>query len=158
MSEAQSLSYLASFLWPQRKWLWYVHSFRHDRTFCSNTQTFPFQLRNKKMVHTPMTFAAPLVGLFAAVIAMAFFYAANTSETRDTLQSWTCRWQMAVMTMSPHFGSLCREARAGLYLSILLIPLEALVVGVAGWQFAVERQTPPTYGFTAQKAGSPAPN
>ncbi|KAJ2896611.1 hypothetical protein MKZ38_005401 [Zalerion maritima] len=110
-------------------------------------------LRNKQMVHTAMSFSAPLVGLIAAVIAMAFFYSVNTSATDDTMQSWTCRWETVIMTLPPHFGTLCKESRAGLYLSILLIPIEALVLGVAGWQFAVEKQAS-QYGFTVRK-GSP---
>ncbi|KAH8890904.1 hypothetical protein GQ53DRAFT_747140 [Thozetella sp. PMI_491] len=96
-------------------------------------------LRNRTMVHTSLTFAAPLVGLVAALIAMVFFYAINASNTSDTLLSWTCRWKSIPMTQQPQWGTLCRESWAGVYLSILLIPVEAAVLGVAGYQLKAER-------------------
>lgn len=92
-------------------------------------------------IHTSLTFAAPLVGLIAAIIAMVFFYAVNASATNDTLLSWTCRWKAVPMLQRPHFDTLCKESWAGLYMSILLVPVEALVLAVAVWQMKQERHT-----------------
>jgi len=103
-------------------------------------------------VHTSLAFAAPLVGLIAAVIAMIFFYAVNASATEDTLLSWTCRWKAVPMSQRPQFGTLCKESYAGLYLSILLIPVEALVLAVAGWQMKVERYTT---AYASARKGTP---
>lgn len=70
---------------------------------------------------------------------MAYFYAVNASETSDTLLSWTCRWRAVPMVQRPHFETLCKESWAGVYLSVLLIPVEAIVLAVAGWQVKLER-------------------
>ena len=82
---------------------------------------------------------APLIALIAAIVAMAYFYTIDTSTTVDTLQSWTCRWKDVYMASPPHFGALCKESQTGLYLSILLIPLEAITLGVAAYQAGLER-------------------
>jgi len=110
-------------------------------------------LRHKTPVHTPLTFVAPFVGLAAAVIAMVFFYAVNASETADTLLSWSCRWEALSMLQSPRFSTLCKQSWAGVYLSILLIPVEAAVLGLAGWRLKVEKHTSAYAG--AKKAPSP---
>jgi len=96
---------------------------------------------------------APFIGLAAAVIAMVFFYAVNTSDTNDTLLSWTCRWKEVGMTQKPHFGTLCKESWAGLYLSILLIPVEAAVFALAGWQRKIEKHA--NAYSQARKSSSP---
>lgn len=112
-------------------------------------------MRSKKSIHTSISFSAPVIGLIAAIVAISVFYAVNTSTTADTMQSWTCRWKAVVMMLPPHFSTLCNESRAGLYMAILLIPLEVLIVGMAGWQFVVERQAL-GHSFSAVKSGSPA--
>ncbi|KAK0722858.1 hypothetical protein B0T26DRAFT_643646 [Lasiosphaeria miniovina] len=96
-------------------------------------------LRNRTTAHTSLTFAAPLVGLAAALIAIAFFYAVNADATVDTFLSWTCRWQALPMDQSPRWADLCRQSHAGLYLAILLIPVEAAALGLAAYQFRAER-------------------
>lgn len=100
-----------------------------------------------------MTFAAPLVGLAAALIAIIFFYAVNASEDVDTFLSWTCRWRSVPMDVTPHWGTLCRQSEGGLYLSILLIPVEAAALGLAGYQMKVERYT---NAYSSARKGSPA--
>ncbi|EFX04696.1 hypothetical protein CMQ_1624 [Grosmannia clavigera kw1407] len=89
--------------------------------------------------HTPLTFVAPFVGLVAAIIAIAFFYAINRSTTADTLLSWSCRWRNVTLSGRPHFATLCRTSHAGVYLAILLIPVEAAALGLAGWQLKLRR-------------------
>lgn len=98
-------------------------------------------LRNKVMVHTSVMFAAPLVGFIAALIAVIFFYSVNASPTSDSLLSWTCRWKTVTMMERPHFATLCKESWTGVYMSILLIPIEAAVLAVAGWQLKLEKHT-----------------
>lgn len=44
------------------------------------------------------------------------------------------------MMAQPHFGTLCTQSRVGMALSILLVPLEALIVGIAGYQVMLQRQ------------------
>lgn len=97
-------------------------------------------LRDRPAVHTPVMFAAPLIGFIVAIVAMGYFYNVNASVTVDTLQSWSCRWSDVHMVSRPHFSTLCKESQAGLYLSILLIPIEAIALAVSGYQFVVERQ------------------
>ncbi|KAI8962483.1 hypothetical protein F5Y11DRAFT_191564 [Daldinia sp. FL1419] len=119
---------------------------------CSKTMV----LRNRASVHTPLTFAAPFVGFTAVMISMIFFYAVNTSATYDTLQSWSCQWGFASMGAKPHFGTLCNESRAALYLSVILVPVELIVFTVAGYQSMLERKA---LGFIpSHKTGSPVPS
>jgi hypothetical protein len=119
------------------------------------------QLRDRTPVHTPMTFIAPFVALVAAVIAMAYFYVVNASITDDTLQSWSCRWTEVNMLTRPHWGTLCKESKAGLYLSILLIPIEAITFAIASYQAGVERNVNSLGQGRRSKAshrGSPSPS
>lgn len=111
-------------------------------------------MRSKMLIHTSTSFSAPVIGLIAAIVAMSVFYAVNTSTTADTMQSWTCRWKAVAMMWPPHFSTLCNESQAGLYMAILLIPLEVLIVGMAAWQFVVERQAS-KHGFSAVKPKRP---
>ncbi|KAI0123856.1 hypothetical protein BJ170DRAFT_98861 [Xylariales sp. AK1849] len=111
-------------------------------------------LRNRTHIHTPLTFVAPFVGFAAVMIAMIFFYAINASTTVDTLQSWSCQWESVGMTMKPHFGTLCRESKTALYLSIILIPIEAIILSLASYQVILERKV---NGIAqSRKHGSPA--
>ncbi|KAJ0316793.1 hypothetical protein COL5a_011416 [Colletotrichum fioriniae] len=104
--------------------------------------------------------AVPSVGLVASIIAMSFFYSINASITVDTLQSWSCRWSDVVMMTRPHFGTLCKQSKAGLYLSILLIPIEAIIMGMGGYQMMLERNISKTNRVVLEqrKAGSPVPS
>ncbi|SPO01052.1 uncharacterized protein DNG_03799 [Cephalotrichum gorgonifer] len=76
----------------------------------------------------------PIVSLVAALVAISFFYAVNTSVSVDTIQSWSCQWRRVAMTSSPNFGSVCQQSQAALNLSTVLVPLQAIVVGAAAWQ------------------------
>ncbi|RYP45523.1 hypothetical protein DL768_008158 [Monosporascus sp. mg162] len=97
-------------------------------------------LRSRSTIHTPLTFAAPSVGFAAAMIAMIFFYAVNASTKTDTLQSWSCQWGYAHLTVKPHFGTLCRESKIALYLSVILVPVELIILTLAGCQFVLLRK------------------
>lgn len=110
-------------------------------------------LRNGTALHTPLTFAAPFVGFVAVMIAMIFFYAVNASTTVDTVQSWSCQWESVSMQMKPHFGAVCKETKTALYLSIILIPVEAIILSLAGYQMMLERKAA---GAAQSRKGSPA--
>ncbi|ROV94703.1 hypothetical protein VSDG_06141 [Cytospora chrysosperma] len=109
-------------------------------------------LRYNTPLHTPMMFVAPLIGFAAAIIAMVFFYAINASTTVDTLISWTCRWQAVPMSQAPNFGTLCGQSWASVYLAVILIPLEAIALLVAGWQVKAEKHAA---AYSRARKGSP---
>ncbi|KAM0819253.1 hypothetical protein AB5N19_05068 [Seiridium cardinale] len=114
------------------------------------------QLRSRTSIHTPLTFIAPFVGFVASMIAMIFFYAVNTSNTVDTLQSWSCQWESVQMSVQPYFGTLCRESKTALYLSVFLVPVEALILSLAGYQLALEKKSA---GLAqSRKRDSPTPS
>lgn len=56
------------------------------------------------------------------------------------------------MTIKPHWGTLCKESKAALYLMIMLIPLELLIFGtVAVSMFVAKKQV-----AVHERKGSPA--
>ncbi|KAF4983883.1 hypothetical protein FZEAL_824 [Fusarium zealandicum] len=112
--------------------------------------------RKNSAVKLALGFAPPIMALVAAVIAMSFFYAVNASNTADSFQSWTCRWKDVAMTTQPHFGTLCKQSRAGVALSVLLVPLEAIILGLAAYQFILERQVGLATRGPGPKTGRPA--
>ena len=106
-------------------------------------------------MHTSTTFVAPLIGLTASLIAIIFFYAVNASDEVDTFLSWTCRWSHVPMTQQPNWGTLCNQSRTSLYLAILLIPVEAIALGLAGFQVKAEKYTA-SYANATRRKGSPS--
>ncbi|KAM0472647.1 hypothetical protein ACHAPX_008608 [Trichoderma viride] len=97
-------------------------------------------LRNLTGPHAIASIAAPAIGFIASLVAMSLFYAVNSSSTVDSLQSWTCRWTAVPTTAQPHFGALCKQSQAGVILSVLLVPLEAAILGAAGYQAILEQK------------------
>jgi hypothetical protein len=56
------------------------------------------------------------------------------------------------MNTKPHWGTLCKESKAGLYLMVMLVPLEVLVLGAAAWgSFTEKKQL-----IVRERKGSPA--
>lgn len=84
--------------------------------------------------------AGSLVGFIGALVAIGFYYSVNASTSIDTLQSWSCRWEHVAMGSRPHFGTLCKESKAGLALATLLVPLQIIVLGVACFQVTLDRK------------------
>ncbi|KAI3401225.1 hypothetical protein diail_11931 [Diaporthe ilicicola] len=109
-------------------------------------------LRNNTPLHTPIMFAAPLVGFVAALVAVIIFYAINASSTTDSLLSWTCRWRALNMRQAPYFGTLCSQSWASVYLAVILVPLEAIALCAAGWQLKVEKHLA---AYAHARKGSP---
>lgn len=62
------------------------------------------------------------------------------------------------MAARPHFETLCKQSRAGLYLAVLLVPLEVLVVGLALAQAVLERNAGPAPRQGRSKERSPTPS
>ncbi|KAH7001874.1 hypothetical protein EDB80DRAFT_685066 [Ilyonectria destructans] len=113
-------------------------------------------VRSHSRAHMALSFAAPAIAFIAAMIAMSFFYAVNASTTADSFQSWTCRWKDVGMMTQPHFGTLCKQSKAGLGLSVFLVPLQAIILGVAGYQASIQRQVDQAAHGPERKTGSPA--
>ncbi|KAI8628588.1 hypothetical protein F5Y19DRAFT_476138 [Xylariaceae sp. FL1651] len=111
-------------------------------------------LQNRTLVHTSITFIAPFVGFVAVLVGITFFYAVNASITVDTLQSWTCQWGYTNMNLQPYFGTLCRQSKTALYLSVILVPVELIILSVAGIQLGLERKA--SRFEPSRKASSPA--
>ncbi|KAF5658132.1 hypothetical protein FHETE_10049 [Fusarium heterosporum] len=113
------------------------------------------QARGNAAVKAAVTFTPPAIALMAAIIAMSFFYGVNASTTNDSLQSWTCRWKDVTMNVQPHFGTLCKQSKAGVGLSVMLVPVEAIILGLAAYQFTLERRLNSSARGPGRKTGSP---
>lgn len=87
---------------------------------------------------------------------MSIFYNVSASTTTDSFQSWTCRWKDVEMKMQPHFGTLCKQSQAGIALSVLLVPIEVIILGVAAYQVILKRQLDMTTYGHERKNESPA--
>jgi hypothetical protein len=88
------------------------------------------------------------------MVSMCLFYAVNASEDVDTLQSWSCRWEAVVTSTAPHFGQLCKESKTALYLSVILVPFQAIILSLAVYQNVLERKVAAVSETT--KRASPA--
>ncbi|KAI1063041.1 hypothetical protein LB507_005977 [Fusarium sp. FIESC RH6] len=113
-------------------------------------------VRGNAAVKVIITLTPPAIALIAAIISMSFFYGVNASTTHDSLQSWTCRWKDVTMTMQPHFGTLCKQSKASVGLAVMLVPVEAIILGLAAYQFVLEKRSSMTSDGRGRKAGSPA--
>jgi hypothetical protein len=89
------------------------------------------QLRSSVLLTTATNLLAPAACFTVALVATIFHFAVAASEEVDTVQSWSCRWRHAVMMQEPHFGTLCRQSKAGVGLVVALVPLEVVVAFVA---------------------------
>ncbi|KAI1820978.1 hypothetical protein F4861DRAFT_27289 [Xylaria intraflava] len=97
-------------------------------------------LRNQAHMHTAVSFMAPFVSFVVALVAIAFSYAVNASTSVYTIQSWSCQWDYTKMRLQPHFGTLCKESEAALYLSVILVPVELIIFAIAAMQMRLERE------------------
>ncbi|TVY83264.1 hypothetical protein LSUE1_G002159 [Lachnellula suecica] len=109
-------------------------------------------VRNKALIHTSISALAPAVCLIAGLIGTSFFYGVNSSNSVSTLQSWSCQWSAVSMDTKPHWGTLCKESKAALYLTVMLIPLEALILGTVAFGAFVEKKQV----IIHERKGSPA--
>ncbi|KAG9239230.1 hypothetical protein BJ875DRAFT_448761 [Amylocarpus encephaloides] len=90
--------------------------------------SFVPELRAIQLKYRGIAFLAPTVGLIAGLVGTSFFYGVNASNTTSSLQSWSCQWSAIDMNIKPHWGTLCRQSKAGLYLMVMMIPLQVIVL------------------------------
>jgi len=88
-------------------------------------------IRAHHLIHSSASILTPTITLILAIISIAFFYAINASTTTESIQSWSCRWETIDMPVEPHFGTLCKESKTGLYMAIIMIPLQVIALGLA---------------------------
>lgn len=62
------------------------------------------------------------------------------------------------MTQEPHFGTLCRQSKAGVALVVALVPLELLVAFVTVCQVVLARGLRSEVDGGRRKGGSPTPS
>ncbi|OBT85027.1 hypothetical protein VE02_04962 [Pseudogymnoascus sp. 03VT05] len=86
--------------------------------------------RHNTSLHSLLTLISAFAGLVSAIVATSFFYGINASDVTATIQSWSCHWSDVAMTSEPDFHRICKQAEAGLYLTIMMIPLFALIGAV----------------------------
>jgi len=98
-----------------------------------------YALRSLPSLHTVFSLLVPIAGLITSVVATALQYHINTSSTSSTLQSWSCQWKSVAIT-SPNFNMICKETRLSLYLTVLMIPLEVAVLGLAAARIVVGKK------------------
>jgi len=109
-------------------------------------------IRNKLFIHNSISFLTPTISLIAGLIATSFFYGVNASTTNFSLQSWSCQWSGVDMTVAPHWDMLCKESKVALYLTVMIIPLQVLVLGTVTFGVFAEKKTQ----AGTQRKGSPA--
>jgi hypothetical protein len=56
------------------------------------------------------------------------------------------------MTVQPHWDMLCKESKVALYLTVMIIPLQVLVLGTVVFGVFAEKKSQ----VGAQRKGSPA--
>jgi len=109
-------------------------------------------IRSKPFIHNSISFLTPTISLIAGLIATSFFYGVNASTTNFSLHSWSCQWMDVDMTVQPHWDMLCKESKVALYLTVMIIPLQVLVLGTVAFGLFAEKKTP----VGTQRKGSPA--
>jgi len=114
-------------------------------------------IRNRPHVLTSTTLAAPLIVFLAATVAVGLSYAARNNQIGDyTIHGWTCHWRRVPMQVSPHFGTLCMQGDVALGLAVMLVPLEAVAVGVAGYAAFLRGRVGAIVRQGEEPKGSPA--
>lgn len=109
-------------------------------------------IRSKPLIHTAVSFAAPLFCLIAGLIGTSFFYGVNASNTNFSLHGWSCQWSSVDMNIQPHWSTLCKESKAALYLTVMMIPLEVIALGAVAVESFLQKKISVAHGGK----GSPA--
>jgi hypothetical protein len=119
---------------------------------CSQPLTPLNKIRYNHLLHSSVSFLSSTICLIAGLIGTSFYYGVNRSNNNFSLQTWTCQWSYVSMTSAPYWGTLCKESKVALYLTVMIIPLEILVLGSAAWvSFAEKKQL-----VVRERKGSPA--
>lgn len=98
-------------------------------------------VRNNSIINLLTLLSLPLIALIVSIVSISVFYSINASTTTDSFQSWTCRWKHVDMQIQPHFGTLCNQSQASVGLSVMLVPLEIIILGMAACQILLKRRT-----------------
>ncbi|KAL2074974.1 hypothetical protein VTL71DRAFT_8754 [Oculimacula yallundae] len=109
-------------------------------------------IKNISLVSTGISYLAPTISLVVALVATSFFYGVNTSKTNSSLQSWSCAWSHIDMDVQPHWNMLCKESKTALYLTVMIIPLQVIVLGTAAWSALAQKKQ----AVAHERKGSPA--
>jgi cytosine/uracil/thiamine/allantoin permease len=121
-------------------------------TIPNHLLTFIPQFRHNTSLHTLLTLLSAFAGLVSAIVATSFFYGINASDVTATIQSWSCHWSDVEMTSEPDFHRICKQAEAGLYLTVMMIPLFALIGAVGIMAIVQDKKV----NLMAARKGSPA--
>jgi hypothetical protein len=62
------------------------------------------------------------------------------------------------MLQHPHYGTLCKQSKAGVGLVVALVPLEFLIAGVGLCQIVLARSLKGAVDGGRKKSGSPTPS
>lgn len=101
-----------------------------------------------------VTLSTAGTSFLSVFVAVVLFYSVNASTTVDTVQSWSCQWDIADMSTRPYFGSVCKQSQTALFLSIILIPVEFATSGLALYRTLLERKA--MHGESSDKSSSPS--
>ncbi|KAH9819810.1 hypothetical protein Tdes44962_MAKER00799 [Teratosphaeria destructans] len=103
--------------------------------------------------------SASLLSLACSIIAIAFTTVINQqAPTRDTLQTWTCRWNRVDVSgiYGPSgFGAICDETRFAFFTTIPVFLIQLLLVSSAVYALVVDcSKGPARLGSDAEKGHS----
>lgn len=97
-------------------------------------------LSSKVGLRMIVSLLTPVISLIAGIIGTSFFYGVNASETEFSLQGWSCQWTDVNMSTEPNFSMLCDESQAALSLTVMIIPLQILVLGMSVIDLVVSKK------------------
>lgn len=109
-------------------------------------------IRYNPLIHSTVSCVASAICLIASLVGTSFYYGVNRSDTVFSLQAWTCQFSHVPMAQAPHWGALCKESKAALYLTVMIIPLEVLVLGFSAYVSSAEKKQL----VIRERKGSPA--
>lgn len=108
-------------------------------------------IQKKPFLHSSLSLLFPVINLIAGLTGTSFFYGVNASSTTNSLHSWSCQWSSIDMNMQPYWGTLCKESKVALYLTIVLIPLQVIILGTVAFESFVSKKTAAVH----ERKGSP---
>ncbi|KAK5733354.1 hypothetical protein LTR17_009726 [Elasticomyces elasticus] len=92
--------------------------------------------------------AASLLSTICSLVAVIFPTLLNQhAPTRDTLQTWTCRWSNTSIDLGrgpSGFNALCQETRFAFYSTIPVFLIQIFVLSMAVYTVAVGNNTQPS--------------
>ncbi|KAM3068859.1 hypothetical protein ACMFMG_011022 [Clarireedia jacksonii] len=111
-----------------------------------------FKSQPNSILSKLFAFLPPVISLVVAIVSTSLFYNLDASNATWSLKSWSCQWSNITTTSAPHWNTLCQESKAGIYLGIMVIPLEVYVCALSAWIIYKEKRT---VGQGWERKGSP---